>query len=302
MGLRNRRRDSARALQRLVAQWESDLSLFDADELCRRMEVLDRLDAYFPDADLPNTDSELIGSELHQRAKAIRGRLEAANSKLYQSIRLEIQLGSCPATFLDLLQQSRSKTGPFGSTRGIGYDYLDELTSGVLQFDEPAGQPVNRGPEIVFYQPTPAHHIFTLITAASISASDVLIDLGSGLGHVALLVSACTGADSIGAELEPSFVASARKCADRLNLSGASFLEKDARDVALSSGTVFYLYTPFIGSILRAVLNLLRKQAAVRPIKICTFGPCTPTVAEEPWLEATMSPEVDQIAVFLSRS
>ena len=172
----------------------------------------------------------------------------------------------------------------------------------MLQFDEPVGEPVSSGPEIVFYQPTPARHIFALITGASISASDVLIDLGSGLGHVPMLVSACTGARSIGVELEPSFVACARQCADRLNLSKVSFHEEDARRADLSSGTVFYLYTPFTGSILQAVMNSLRKRAEVRPIKICTFGPCTPTIAEEPWLEATISPEADQVAVFLSRT
>jgi predicted RNA methylase len=152
----------------------------------------------------------------------------------------------------------------------------------------------------VFYQPTPARHIFALM--AAISANEVLVDLGSGLGHVPLLVSACTGARCIGIELDPGRVASSRQCAEKLNLDRVSFLEQDAREADLSAGAIFYLYTPFTGSILRTVLNSLRNEAAARPIKVCTFGPCTRTVANEPWLQAKKTPpETDRIEVFLSR-
>ena len=290
------------SLRRNLLQWAEDDSLLDANQVRRRMEVLDRLEAYFPDADLGSAASELNGSDLERLAKALRARLEAANTELYQSIQLEIQRGSCPATFLQVLQESSPRSGPFRPPRGAGYDYLDELISGVLQLDAPTEEPVHTGPEMVFYQPTPARHIFALIAVGAISESDVLVDLGSGLGHVPLLVSACTGARCVGIELEISYVTSARRCAQRLNLSRVNFLEGDAREADWSSGTVFYLYTPFTGSILRAVLNSLRKQAAVRPIKICTFGPCTPTVGQEPWLEALMGLETDQIAAFLSRT
>ena len=290
------------SLRRNMLQWAEDDSLLDANQVRRRMEVLDRLEAYFPDADLQAAASELNGSDLERLAKAIRARLEAANTELYQFIQLEIQRGSCPATFLQVLQESSSGSGPFRPSRGAGYDYLDELISGVLQLDAPTEEPVHTGPEIVFYQPTPARHIFALVAAGTISESDVLVDLGSGLGHVPLIVSVCTGTRCVGIELEFSYVASARRCAQRLNLSRVSFLERDAREADLSSGTVFYLYTPFTGSILRDVMNSLKKQAAVRPIKICTFGPCTPTVGQEPWLEALMGLETDQIAVFLSRT
>jgi hypothetical protein len=281
------------SFERLISQWESDDSLLEANQLCRRAEVLDRLDAYFPDADF-----DLIDSELHQRARAICTRLEAANSELYQAIRHEIQRGICPAAFVQLRQRSKSDSPAHGNS----YDYLDELISGVLQFDEPAEEPVHIGPEMVFYQPTPARHIFALTAVGAISESDVLVDLGSGLGHVPLLVSVCTSARGIGIEVEPGYVACARRCAEGLNLSRVSFLEADARDADFSNGTVFYLYTPFSGSILRAVMNSLRKQAAVRAIKICTFGPCTPAIAEEPWLEAMTTPETDRITVFLSRA
>jgi hypothetical protein len=95
----------------------------------------------------------------------------------------------------------------------------------------------------------------------------------------------------------------ARQCAQSLNLhlDRVSFLHQDARVADLSLGTVFYLYTPFTGSILRAVLDRLRREAATRPIRISSYGPCTSVIAEEPWLVAATAPEADRIALFRSR-
>lgn len=200
-------------------------------------------------------------------------RMEAANIELFESIRAEI-LNDGAEIF---------KLG--GVARGDGYDYLDELILGVLQFDEP-GEEGPRRAEMVPYQPTPARHIFDLLGRVELGAGDVLMDLGSGLGHVALMAAICTKARCIGIELEPAYVECARRSAAGLNLSNVKFVEQDARAADLSAGTVFYLYTPFTGTILRAVLDLLRREAESRQIRVCTYGPCTMTVAEEPWLEA----------------
>ncbi len=114
----------------------------------------------------------------------------------------------------------------------------------------------------------------------------MLIDIGSGLGHVSILTSVWTSARSIGVELEPAYVACARRVVESLKLERIAFLEKDARAVDYSLGTVFYLYTPFTGSMLRTTLDLLRREANIRAIRICTFGPCTPVIAAEEWLDA----------------
>lgn len=284
-----------------MTQWERDDSLLQASQLFRRMNVLDQLDAWFPFPDAPGSQSSPVTAELQCRAKEICARLEVANSAQYHSIRHEIQQGLCPEMFLHLMGRSNSTHVSIRPTCGIGYDYLDQLISGVFDLDEPSGEPAHTGPENVFYQPTPGRHIFALIAAAALSADDVLVDLGSGLGHVPLLVSICTGARAIGVELEPSFVASAERCAQKLNLKRVSFVQQDAREADLSDGTVFYFYTPFTGTILRTVLNSLRLEAANRPIRVCTFGPGTLTIAQEPWLEPRMTLETDQITVFISR-
>jgi len=150
------------------------------------------------------------------------------------------------------------------------------------------------------YQPTPARHIFDLIRRISLTDHDSLIDIGAGLGQVTLMASICTNAVCTGIELEPSYVESARQGAHSLNLKNANFIQADARLADLSRGTVFYLYTPFRGATLREVLNSLRQQATTREIRICTFGPCTGAVAEEPWLSAIGPVETDRIAAFRS--
>ena len=61
------------------------------------------------------------------------------------------------------------------------------------------------------------------------------------------------------------------------------------------------LYTPFSGTILRTVLDSLRREAARREIRIATYGPCTPTVAEDGWLAAVGGVRTDRVAIFRAR-
>lgn len=285
-------------LQCLVAQLDNEL-LLEPDQFRQRLEALDLLDAYFPDTPKPAPGAESNAVGLYIRARAIHTRLEAVNCELYEAIRNEIRRGATPNTLLHWAHSSTQiEVGP---VNGMGYDYLDDLISGVFQFEEPNAEPVQRDSEMVFYQPTPARHILSLIGLAALTANDVFIDLGSGLGHVPLLVSICTPACSIGIELETSYVERARQCAQSLNLNKVRFIQQDARAADLSTGTVFYLHTPFTGSILSCVLNELKCEAATRQIQICTYGPCSSVIANESWLETTAAPETHRIALFCSR-
>jgi hypothetical protein len=288
-------------LHRLVGQLDNESSLLEPNQLRQRLEALDRLDAYFPDTPQPVVGVEAVAAGLYRRARAIYTRLEAVNCQLYEAIRCEIQRGVRPDRLLQWVHSLPEIEEGVGPASGLGYDYLDELISGVLQFEEPNDGQEHRESEVVFYQPTPARHIFSLIGLTALTATDVLVDLGSGLGHVPLLVSICTRACSIGIELKATYVERAQQCAQKLKLNRVRFIQQDARAADLSSGTVFYLYTPFTGSILSRVLNLLRREAATRRIRICTYGPCTSVIAEEPWLEATAAPKTHRIAIFCSR-
>jgi hypothetical protein len=270
------------ALQSLISELEQDRSLDEPDHLRQRIEALDRLEAYLSDG---------VGEAVYSQARALYAKLEGANFEAYQAIRRAIQLGAGP----DRLRQWMPT-----SANGEGYDYLDELVNGILQFEGPDPGDVRLPAEMVSYQPTPARHIFDLIRRTALTERDVLIDLGSGLGHVPLLASICTEASSIGIELEAAYVNCARTSAQALNVKNVTFIEQDARLADLSAGTVFYLYTPFIGTILRDVLDSLSREALRREIRVCALGPCVHTIAQEPWLKVLGPLETDRIALFCS--
>jgi 16S rRNA G966 N2-methylase RsmD len=279
------------ALVSLIGELEQDRSLDEPRHLRQRFEALDELDTYL-------SDGQPIGTALHRRARAIYAEVESVNFRLYEAIRRDIQRGAGGGS---LLEWTPDWNGAASLTNSRGYDHLDDLINGVLQFEEPSAEIVQLESEMVSYQPTPARHIFDLIGRTALTERDFLIDLGSGLGHVTSMASICTAASCTGIELEPSYVNCAQKSARSLNLNNVRFIEGDARAADLSVGTVFYLYTPFTGTILRDVLNLLRQEAVRREIRICTFGPCTRVVAEEQWLSVIRALETDRIAIFRSR-
>ena len=228
---------------------------------------------------------------------ALRERLEAANGAVYAAIRDEVRRGVGRGVFA---QVDRAVRRCWSAAAGAWLRPSDELIAGVLGLHEPVSEAVLT-PEMVFYQPTPARHILEMIRASGLGEDDVLIDLGSGLGHVAMLASILTGARAIGIEVDPAFVRCARECAAGLGLERVTFAEADARDADLSAGTVFHLYTPFTGGMLRSVLDRLRREADKRAIRVCTLGPCVEVVAKQSWLRAATVMDTDRMSCFVSR-
>ena len=137
---------------------------------------------------------------------------------------------------------------------------------------------------------TPARHILDLIRAASLSSEDVLVDLGSGLGHVPLLVS-----------IQSAYVACAQESARNLKLSCVEFMAGDAREADLSTGNVFYLFSPFRGSMLSDMLQRLLRESNKRQIRICSLGPCTRVLQEQLWLKPRTRRNTERVNVFDSQ-
>jgi hypothetical protein len=119
-----------------------------------------------------------------------------------------------------------------------------------------------------------------------------------------VLASTCltrsTGIRTLGVEVEPGFAASAQEAAQSLGVSRVRFVAEDARMTDLSSGTVFYMFSPFTGSILADVLCRLREQSKARKIRVCSLGPCTRILQGQTWLTATNRTDTERIAVFKS--
>jgi hypothetical protein len=282
-------------LHSLIARLEADEGLYLPAQLRNRIEALDHLDAHLGGDTETGFRPRSEGAGILERAATLRVRLEAANAEVYRAIREAIRGGNADSLRdrISLYRDPQQKTAP-----GLGYDYFDEFIAGVLQIREPPNGPILSGPEQVFYQPTPVRHALTMVDRSGLSADGVLFDIGSGLGQFCIVASILTGARAIGVEIESSYVESARECVRNLRLNRVTFLQADAREADFSSGTVFHLYTPFTGSILRTVLNRLQEESAKRPITICTLGPCTDVVAREPWLSADTKPDTDLVTVF----
>ncbi|MEW9572585.1 hypothetical protein ABQJ54_12570 [Rhodanobacter sp. Si-c] len=271
----------------LVEALEREHALDAPDRLRERIEVLDRLDALV---------AATGTGALLQRAQAIRQRLEAATAVQFDAIRQAIRQGDGG----NALRRWWHAGDDHARHSGDAYDWRDELVSGVLPFGEP-DEASALAPEMVFYQPTPARHVFDLLERLALTRDDVLVDLGSGLGHVPLLTAICTAARGFGVEIEPAYVRSARACAQDLRLANARFVQGDARETDFAVGSVFYLYTPFTGAILRSVLDALRGEAGRRAFRVCSFGPCTAVLAAEPWLVGEDAPAANRVAVFRTR-
>ena len=234
-----------------------------------------------------NFDQRVDALELLSLSTGIREALEAVDDRLFQRLQGEIQTGLHQGEgFRDLVY--RYFDPKYDET---GYDNLDIFINRLFPFQEIPEPTKDLEPEMVYYQKTPARIVFEL--AEHLGAGDVFFDLGSGLGQVAILVHLLTGIPSRGIEFEPAFCAYARDCADWLRLSEVTFFNTDARQADYSEGTSFFLFTPFTGKMLQAVLGLLQKEASRRKIKILTYGPCTEHVAQEPWLQRQTAKTAD---------
>lgn len=278
----------------LVCEIEQDRSLERPEQLRERVRAMDRLeDVMWHEATETSATYRAALDKLRRRAQARHGVLADMQQRLCGAVRHAIVQGAGAHALRGWLHHD-DLSEPWG------YDHLDALIGDVLSLAEPSEAITALERDMVFYQPTPVRHVLDMIHRARLRSDDIVVDLGSGMGHVPLLVSICTGAQACGIEREAAYVDSARRAAEALHVERATFLAQDARDADVSRGTVFYLYTPFTGDMLRQVLDRLRDEARRRSFRIATLGPCTPAVASEPWLRAAGEPSADRVTLFRS--
>jgi SAM-dependent methyltransferase len=182
-------------------------------------------------------------------------------------------------------------------------ELLDALWDKLLQMGQAPEATLALHRDMVHLEHTRASVLLELVDTVPLGPDDLFVDLGSGLGQVAIWVHLLTGAPTLGIERDGAFVAFARGQAQRVRADGARFVCADVREADLAAGSAFYLFTPFTGLILDAVLANLRAVAADKPITVCSYGPCTPLIARQPWL-APIDGHCDhdfQLAVWRSR-
>jgi SAM-dependent methyltransferase len=142
------------------------------------------------------------------------------------------------------------------------------------------------GEHLLGYHPAGIAQIVRALAEVPVVASDVVVDLGAGLGKFVLVTRLLTGATARGIEIQPDLVARARWAAQRLQVD-VRFCEGDARTADLSDGTVFFLYLPFTGPALVEVLDRLHDVAKRRAIVVCALAIDLDRVAS--WLKPRLT-------------
>lgn len=162
--------------------------------------------------------------------------------------------------------------------------WLDEL----FGFDEPPADIENLPRGAVPYLPSGVDEILAMVAEVPLRPDDEFVDLGSGLGRVVILAHLLSGARACGVELQEPLVRRAKERCAGLALPRVSFVHANVADAELD-GSVFFLYSPFNGEMLSAVLRRLEDVARRRPIVICAVDLELHGV---PWLRARKTTKV----------
>jgi hypothetical protein len=137
--------------------------------------------------------------------------------------------------------------------------------------DKPAG--------MVQYLPSPMSAIDEL--AKMLGPSDVLYDIGSGLGLVTILVAWLSGAKCRGIEREPAYHRAATEHAARFPKLPVELFLGDARSVDYSEATAIYIYDAIRGQLLAELLD--RFLPIPRPFVLISRGQSTPEITARGW-------------------
>ena len=293
--------DRSVAFSELLQEVEESKHLLQPQQVTLRLKILDKLDVLWVDCD-PTDVKSSPDHDFIADAKLLRRELEAANQLLFRAVRRQIAQPGHSGDLDGWLAQIANGSGARKPLPGLSFDLLDEIISDTFQFREPGSAGLLSSGEMTPYQPTPVRHILDLIAKCQFSSDDVFVDLGSGLGHVPILIAVQSGIRTIGVEVQTNHAASARESVQRLNLSRVRIITDDVREVDLSCGTVFYMFTPFVGSMLMDVMEQIRTYSLARQIKICSLGPCTRVLQDQTWLKASGASTTESVSIFSSLS
>lgn len=147
----------------------------------------------------------------------------------------------------------------------------DAFADVLLGLDDAPPDDVELPRGCVPYLPCGVGEIMGWVRAVPLTASDTLVDLGSGLGRVVMLAHLLSGARATGIEIQTPLVQAAQARSAALGLTGVSWLHGDAATVPLpADASAFFLYAPFTGDTLSRVLSRLAQVAQRRAIVVGT--------------------------------
>lgn len=211
----------------------------------------------------------------HPRAASVWAAFEAKEAAVLAALRVSVAgVGASVSAGLlppEVFRGAWERLGFEAHEEGGGTpadDYLDAVTQVsllTLGEERPSSGMLNMSSR--------ARRISDFLAVTKPGVTDVVFDLGSGSGKVALTVAASARATVRGVELGESYVTAARKSAGALALANLSYQRADVRDVALSTGSIFYLYYPFHGAVAAEVAARLGALGREKDITLYLSGP-----------------------------
>ena len=242
--------------------------------------IIDRIEGLIQHAGM---NDELFNLKI--RAKTLKEKLENIDTEMFRELEHQIQISENKGfVFRKMIEDFFSGClTDVERQNAAGYDNIDILVNRLLSIDPIPEVKREPEPDMAFYQKTPARIIFEL--CKKINHHDIFFDIGCGVGQVVILVNLMSNAKAIGIEFEPAYCYYAKEVASRFRLVNVLFINDNAKNIDYSEGSVFFLYTPFFGTMLRQVLSLLQKHSFDKMIRIFTYGPCSIEIAKQNWLQ-----------------
>jgi protein-L-isoaspartate O-methyltransferase len=175
----------------------------------------------------------------------LRGAVEAASLRDHAALRARIGEGALRGAALRQVFD------------GIPLFERDHFVEEVLGIAYPPLEEVAPAPETLAYTPSGYDEIVHAFDVTGLGPGDRFLDLGSGMGKAVMLAELLTGATSRGVERTGSIHQLAVRASQALGLREAAFDHGDARDAAIEDPDVVFMYLPFTGTVLSAVMARL---------------------------------------------
>jgi SAM-dependent methyltransferase len=169
---------------------------------------------------------------------------------------------------LNVARIARARFGDMVFDRRYGVDTLEQVKLESLAVDRDAAARGQR------YQASSVRGFTEILRRVQPEASDVFVDFGCGKGRTLLLAARHGVARAIGVEFSAELCAIARTNIERFRVQGPLRSEfvvhnLDAREFTFDgTETLVYFFNPFDASILRPVVDNLKRSLATHPRRV----------------------------------
>lgn len=188
----------------------------------------------------------------------------------------------------------------FADQRTLALGPADSFFDALIELTDKPAVPEQFAENKIGYVEASVEAVLRMLDVIDLDDSDLLCDVGSGLGRIPILVHLLTDRPTCGVELDPALASRAEQLAQKNSLSNVCLVEGSALDVDLSRVSVFSFNLPFDGEPLRQFLAAIRPPPGARPIRIYPYA-WHLAFWDVPWLRPIAIPDTESFYFVSSR-